>query len=77
MILGESVGEHPLLQAPEIGPVADTLSLYEAVTKMRPAPIGKAALLTIALPAGLPMLALFAIEVPIKDLLLKIVGILV
>ncbi|MGH8480008.1 MAG: hypothetical protein ACREXK_10605 [Gammaproteobacteria bacterium] len=57
--------------------MADTLSLYEAVTKMRAAPIGKAALLTIALPAAIPMLALFAIEVPIKDLLLKIVGILV
>ncbi len=76
-ILGEPMDEHPLLQAPEIGPVADTLSLYEAVTKMRAAPIGKAALLTIALPAALPMLALFAIEVPIKDLLLKIAGILV
>jgi hypothetical protein len=76
-ILGEPVDEHPLLQAPEIGPVADTLSLYESVVKMRPAPIGKVALLTIALPAALPMLALFAIEVPIKDLLLKIVGTLV
>ncbi len=76
-ILGESVDEHPLLQAPEIGPVADTLSLYDAVTKMRAAPIGKTALLIIALPAALPMLALFAIEVPIKDLLQKIVGILV
>ncbi|MGH8627656.1 MAG: hypothetical protein ACREYC_21085 [Gammaproteobacteria bacterium] len=76
-ILCEPVDEHPLLQAPEIGPVADTLSLYEAVTKMRAAPIGKVALLTIALPAAIPMLALFAIEVPIKDLLLKIVGILV
>jgi len=76
-ILGESVDERPLLQAPEIGPVADTLSLYEAVTKMRAAPIGKTALLTIALPAALPMLALFAIEIPIKDLLQKIAGILV
>ena len=76
-ILGEPVDEHPLLQAPEIGPVADTLSLYEAVTKMRAAPIGKAALLTIALPAAIPMLALFAIQVPIKDLLLKIAEILV
>ena len=57
--------------------MADTLSLYEAVTKMRAAPIGKAALLIIALPAAIPMLALFAIEVPIKDLLLKIVGALV
>lgn len=73
-ILREPLDEQPLLQAPEIGPVADTLSLYEAVTKMRAAPIGKTALLAIALPTAIPLLALFAIEVPIKELLLKIVG---
>jgi hypothetical protein len=66
-----------LLDAPELGPVADTLSLYEAVTKMRTAPIGKTALFAVALPAAIPMVALFAIEVPIKDLLLKILTSLV
>ncbi len=76
-ILGEPAVDDPLLQAPELGPVADTLTLYDAVAKMRPVPIGKAAILSIALPAALPMLALFAIEVAIKDLLLKIAGILV
>jgi hypothetical protein len=76
-IAREPLDEQPLLQAPEIGPVADTLSLYEAVTNMRAAPIGKTALLTIALPTAIPLLALFAIKVPIKELLLKIVGALV
>ena len=70
----EPVAESPMLDAPELGPVADTLSLYEAVAKMRTAPIGKAALFAVALPAAIPMLALFAIEVPIKDLLLKILA---
>lgn len=73
-ILGETLDDSALLNAPEIGPVADTLSLYTAVASMRVGPIGKAALLSVALPAALPMLALFAIEVPIKDLLLKILG---
>ncbi len=66
-----------MLDAPELGPVADTLTLYEVVTKMRSAPVGKTALLAGALPAAIPMLALFAIEVPIKGLLLKILTSLV
>ncbi|WP_052808385.1 hypothetical protein [Methyloterricola oryzae] len=70
----EPVDESPLLDAPELGPVADTLSLYEAVTKMRTAPLGKTAITAIALPAGIPLLALFAIVVPIKDMLLKILS---
>jgi hypothetical protein len=73
----EAIEESALLDAPEIGPVADTLSLYEAVMKMRVAPIGKTALLAVVLPALIPMLALFAIEIPIKDLLLKIGGLLI
>ncbi|MGR9088708.1 MAG: hypothetical protein ACU841_16790 [Gammaproteobacteria bacterium] len=73
-ILGETLDNPTLLNAPEIGPVADTLSLYTAVASMRVFPVGKAGLLSVALPAAIPMLALFAIEVPIKDLLLKILG---
>ena len=73
-ILGESLDDPSLLEAQEIGPVADTVGLYEAVTNMRAAPIGKSAILAVALPAAIPMLALFAIEIPIKDMLLKILG---
>lgn len=73
----EPITDESLLQAPEIGPVADALSLYEAVIQMRAAPIGKAAILSIALPAALPLIALFAIQVPIKDTLLKILASLI
>ena len=59
-----------LLDAPEIGPVADTLSLYEAVKKMRAAPIGRSSIAAIVLAAGLPMLPVLAIEIPIRQLLL-------
>jgi hypothetical protein len=73
-ILGETEADDPVLQAPELGPVADTLTLYEAVKKMRVMPIGKPSLLAIAFPALIPIAMLFSIQVPIKDLLMKIVG---
>ena len=69
-ILREPVADAALLSAPEIGPVADTLALYESTRKMRTLPIGKRSLLAILLPAALPMLFVIAIEVPVKELLL-------
>ena len=73
-ILGEPVADDPILEAPELGPVADILTLYEAVKKMRVMPIGKSALLAIALPALIPIVVLFSLQIPIKDLLMKLVG---
>lgn len=70
-ILDEPV-EDELLAAPEIGPVADTVALYDAVSRMRAFPIGRATLVAIALPALLPMLPVVAIQIPIKNLLLKL-----
>jgi hypothetical protein len=70
----EAVTRDDLLSAPEIGPVADTLALYEAVAKLRPAPIGVRALLAVLLPAAIPFLAVFAIEIPIGELLMKILS---
>lgn len=72
-ILQETIDD-PLLDAPEVGPVADTLALYEAVTRMRPVPIGKSAILAIAIPTAIPILALFSIEIPVKDILIRIVS---
>jgi hypothetical protein len=37
-------------------------------------PVGKTAILAVVLPAAIPILALFAIEIPIKEMLLKILG---
>jgi hypothetical protein len=71
-ILHENVADDGLLAAPEIGPVADTLALYEAVKKMRAVPIGMRSLAAIALPAALPMLPVLAVEIPIKDLLMRL-----
>jgi hypothetical protein len=68
-ILGDAKEDDPLLSAPEIGPVADTIALYEAVQRMRPVPLGKTALLAIAVPVLIPFVAVLAIQIPLKELL--------
>jgi len=72
-IEGEPVPEGGILAAPEIGPVADTITLYEATRKMRPLPIGMRSLLAVLIPAAVPLLPVLAIEIPVKDLLLGLV----
>jgi hypothetical protein len=76
-ILRERVADTPLLDAPEIGPVADAAAMYDAVTKMRIAPIGKASIVKILVPMALPMLVVAALQIPFKDLLLKLLKALV
>lgn len=72
-IEGKEVVEYePLLQAPEIGPVADTLALYDAVKRMRPVPVGRASFFSVLVPAIVPMIVVVALRVPIKDLLLTL-----
>lgn len=68
----EAVAERPILSAPEIGPVADANALYDAVARSRTILVGKRALLSVLVPAALPLVAVFAIEVPVKELLLKL-----
>ena len=73
-IRGETTADDALLQAPEIGPVADTLALYEAVGRMKAVPLGKSTLLGIAVPTLIPIVVLLSTQVPIKEVLKKIVG---
>ena len=76
-IEGGAVADNPLLDAPEIGPVADAAAMYEAVVKMRRVPIGKVSVIGILLPLALPLLVVAALQVPLKDLLLKLAKALV
>jgi hypothetical protein len=71
------VGAAPILEAPEIGPVADANVMYDAVKRMRPLPIGRSAILGILVPMALPLIVVAALQVPLKDLLLKLVRTLV
>jgi hypothetical protein len=54
--------------------VADTVSLYEAVRRMQTVPFGKSALIGIAVPTLVPIIVLLSTQVPIKEVLKKIVG---
>ncbi len=76
-ILGRAVTDDRLLTAPELGPVADTLTLYDAVKKMLPAPISRGAVSAVLVPAVLPLVAVLAIQIPLRDLLLKLLKALV
>lgn len=76
-ILNQDVGEVGILNAPELGPTVDISSIYESVAKMRPAPISKQSLIPVVAAALLPMLPVFAIEVPIKQMLSSLAGALI
>ena len=52
--------------------MADTVSLFQAVESMRPFPIGKRALVAVALPALVPILLVIAIKVPIRQIFGKL-----
>jgi hypothetical protein len=72
-ILHEPVGDEKVLDAPEIGPVADAAAIYDAVKHMRVVPIGKSSLVRILVPMALPMVVIAAMQIPIGELLLKLV----
>lgn len=71
-ILGEKVEANAVLDAPELGPSADVLALYNSVRAMRAFPISSRTLINFALPIALPMLAVGAIEIPLAELFGKI-----
>jgi hypothetical protein len=75
-IMGQPVGNEPILDAPEIGPVADAASLFHAVKDMRKFPITKVSIVKILVPLGLPFLMVAALQIPIKSLLLELVKLL-
>jgi len=67
--LGESAA---ILEAPELGPIADTTSLYEAVRNSRRSPIGPMALVRVLVPLLLPPLIGLATQIPLQEMLINI-----
>jgi hypothetical protein len=68
--------EDDILSAPEIGPAADVATLYTMATKMQMVPFGKNQLLAIVVPAALPALLVISLEVPLGELILKLLQML-
>jgi hypothetical protein len=73
---GRAVEDDAILDAPEIGPAADMATLYELATRMRPLPIGLQPLLAVVIPAVTPLLPVATIEIPLKDILGRVLGML-
>jgi hypothetical protein len=76
-VLGEEIGTPPVLDASELGPVADVQTIYTSVQHMRPFPVGKIGVVAIAVPAVLPMLLVAGMQLPLQSLLLKVLKTLI
>jgi hypothetical protein len=75
-ILGQNVNSKSdagdILDAPELGPVVDISAIYDAVGKVTPMPIGKSSIMMVLIPIIIPMLFVISRQIPIRDLLLKL-----
>lgn len=71
-IQGKDAPAPPMLDAPELGPVADVQAIYQAVAAMRGAIVNKSVLLKILVPAALPMLLLISMQWPLRSTLSKL-----
>jgi hypothetical protein len=76
-ILRRPVPPSELMDAPELGPVADTAAIYEAVAKTSLLPLGKSTLMMVLVPIALPMLFVVTQQIPLREVLLKLVRTLV
>ncbi len=75
-ILGQKVNSDSaagdILDAPELGPVVDISAIYDAVGKVTPVPVGKSSIMMVLVPIIIPMLVVISREIPVRDLLLKL-----
>lgn len=74
---GKQVADAPILDAPELGPIADTAAPYELITKIRPLPLTMGSLFPLLGAAVLPMIVLAALDLPLKTVLTTVLKILV
>jgi len=71
-ILHRDIGKPEILDAPELGPVADIHTIYDAVAHMRSVPLSKMSIVAIAVPAAVPMLYVAALQLPLTAVLGKV-----
>jgi hypothetical protein len=76
-IEGKSIADAPILDAPELGPIADTAAPYELIAKIRPLPLNMGSLAPLIGAAILPMIILVALDLPLKSVLKTMLKILV
>ena len=54
--------------------MADTVALYDAVSRLRPVPVSRRAIVPLALAAAVPVVPVLATQMPLKAALLKLLG---
>lgn len=69
---GEKLDDDALLSAPELGPVADTVALYETVRGIRMAPIARSSLIPPLVATAIPLIAVASVQIPIKSIVQKL-----
>ncbi len=74
---GKQVANDPILDAPELGPIADTAAPYELIGKIRPLPLTMGSLVPLLGAAVLPMVILAALDLPLKTVLKSVLKMLV
>jgi len=74
---GKPVVDDPILDAPELGPIADTAAPYELISKIRPLPLTMGSLMPLVGAAVLPMVVLAALDLPLKTVLKSALKILI
>ena len=74
---GQQVADDPILDAPELGPIADTAAPYELISKIRPLPLTLGSVTPLVGAAILPMVILAALDLPLKAVLKAVLKILV
>ena len=61
--------EDDVLSAPEVGPVADTISKYDAITRIQPLLVSKGALIAVIAASIIPMLVVISLRIPLPELI--------
>lgn len=69
----ETVDDDALLAAPELGPVADTAAIFEAVRAMRIAPIARNSVIAPLVATAIPLIAVVATQIPVAEIAKKLI----
>jgi len=73
---GSATPDGNLLGNPDASSLADTSAGYELVSAMRTLPLAVKDLMPIVVAVALPMIPLFAIEIPLAEILKKLIAII-
>ena len=68
-IEGKTVEDASILEAPELGPIADTAAPFELISRIRPLPLTVGSLISLVGAALLPMIVLATLEIPLTTIL--------